>query len=565
MRITPRILSLAIVAAFALLLPPSRCQAQTASQESLLALVPSDVGLCVVVNDLRGHAQKWERSPWVQSLRQTSLVKAILDMPEARQIAGLEGELKKHLGIDWPTLRDDILGDSVVLAYTPGTPAHPEQEQGMIALRAAKPRLLADLVDRFNRLQKDRGDLDVQGVKHLGVTYYRRTVGKNTYFYYLDGPLLIVAGSEPMLQAAIARDLGKAKDASPWPARFARAGAGKSLVTLGVNPRAFDLFPAPAKDGKSTGFAGLWRALDGVFVTLKADTDIELRLSLQGRASDMPAWAQHLFKETPPPSVLWQRFPEPSILTIAARTDFANLVDQMLATLPPDQRGKLTLGMQTAFNFFLGLDLFRDVLPNIGPDWGICVLPAKEGAAGPQVIAALAVKPGSGPEPVDEALFRGVQMLAGIAIAEHNRNKPDTPIRIETIHQGKVTVKVFSQDKLFGPGVRPAFALKDGFLLVASSPEAIARFGAHNALVLSKSETPLLRLSPIELSQLLKQRRAQVIARLQEKQHLTKEDAERNLDQLLGILDLFESVTFSQRSEPGQASWSLRAVPRGKH
>src|SRR6516225_2666470 len=228
MRITPRSLSLAIVAAFALLLPPSRCHAQTASQESLLALVPSDVGLCVVVNDLRGHAQKWERSPWVQSLRQTSHVKAILDMPEARQIAGLEGELKKH----------------------------------------------------------------------LGVTYYRRAVAQTTFFYYLDSPLLIVAGSEPMLQAAIARDLGKAKDASPWPARFARAGAGKSLVTLGVNPRAFDLFPAPAKDGKTTGFAGLWRALDGVFVTVKADTDFELRLSLQGRASDMPAWAQHLFKET---------------------------------------------------------------------------------------------------------------------------------------------------------------------------------------------------------------------------------------------------------------------------
>ena len=128
-----------------------------------------------------------------------------------------------------------------------------------------------------------------------------------------------------------------------------------------------------------------------------------------------------------------------------------------------------------------------------------------------------------------------------------------------------MTVKVFSQDKLFGPGVRPAFALKDGFLLVASSPEAIARFGAHDLPAVSKTETPLLRLSPIELSQLLKQRRAQVLARLQEKQHLTKEDAERNLDQLLGILDLFESVTFSQRSEPGQASWSLRAVPRGKH
>ncbi len=73
-------------AVLALALFPVRCLAQPAtSREDLLALVPPDVGFCVLVSDLRGHAQKWDRSPWVQSLRQLPLVQAIIDAPEARQ------------------------------------------------------------------------------------------------------------------------------------------------------------------------------------------------------------------------------------------------------------------------------------------------------------------------------------------------------------------------------------------------------------------------------------------------------------------------------------------------
>src|SRR4051794_28843287 len=94
--------------------------AQPASpRDDLLTLVPADVGFCVLVNDLRGHAQKWDRAAWVTSLRQSSFVKTLLDTPEAGQIAGIEGELKKRLGLDWPTLRDDILGDAFLLAYRP--------------------------------------------------------------------------------------------------------------------------------------------------------------------------------------------------------------------------------------------------------------------------------------------------------------------------------------------------------------------------------------------------------------------------------------------------------------
>jgi hypothetical protein len=536
----------------------------TVPREDLLALVPPDVGFCVLISDLRGHAQRWGRSPWVQSLRQLPMVRAILDSPETRQITAIEGELKKRLNVDWPTLRDEILGDAVVIAYRPGPPGQPEQEQGMIALRAAKPRLLAALVERVNELQKATGELqELEPLKYHGVTFYRRLQAAKTHYYYLHGPLLVVAGSEPMLRQAIDRDLDPAGHAMPWPARFRRAGSEAALVTLGINPKTINPFPRPAQNEKPQGFAGLWHALDGIFVTVGAEQTFEVRLSLQGRPAEMPSWAQPLFTDTPAPSILWQRFPEPAILTMACRTDFAGLVRSVLDSLPPAERGKLSDNVQGGLKLITRLDLLRDVVPNLGPDWGVCVLPAADGMALPQVIAALAVQPGDGPEPVDEMLFKGAQLFAGFAVLEHNRKFPADPIKVESQQNGKVTIKVLTSAKAFPAGIRPACAIKDGFLLLASAPDAIARFGPREAIA-TKNETPLLRVSPPELAQLLRLRREQVVNDIRQKHQLSAPEAERNLDHLLGLLDLFEAIALTQRTEPGQASWTLRMLPRHK-
>jgi hypothetical protein len=549
------------LAALASALP---CRAQAAVHDELLSLVPADVGFCVLVRDLRGHARQWDRLPWVQTLRQLPVVQTIIDSPEARQLTAFEGELKRQLGVDWPTLRDDIFGDAVVIAYRPGPAGQPEAEEGMIALRAAGPKRLAELVERFNAVQKDAGELKaLDPLEHRGATYYRRAHVRKTDYYYLHGSLLIVAGSEAMLRQAIDREQEPDKT-GPWPARFRRAGAERALATIGINPQALDPFPRPPRGEKPQGFAGFWHALDGAFITLVADTRLELRLALQGRAADMPPWAEPLFTATPPPSVLWQCFPEPSILTVAGRTDFAGLVKGVLDTLPPAERGKLTDGLQGGLKLITRLDLMRDVLPGLGPDWGLCILPATDGSTLPQVIAALAVNPGSGAEPVDEALFKGVQLLAGLAVVDHNRKNPDAPIGVESTQQGATMVKFLSQPRLFPAGFRPACALKDGFLVLATSPEAIARFGPRAGAAANQSETPLLHLSPPELAQLLRLRRSQVVQDIRQKHHLSANEAQRRLDQLLVLLDLFDAVRLTQRSEPGQATWSLRVLTRNR-
>ena len=70
------------------------------------------------------------------------------------------------------------------------------------------------------------------------------------------------------------------------------------------------------------------------------------------------------------------------------------------------------------------------------------------------------------------------------------------PLTLKTTMSGKQEVSHLESQAL-PPGVRPAFALKDGFLLLAGTPEAIGRFfgSARRPRRFRKVTPPLLRVS----------------------------------------------------------------------
>jgi hypothetical protein len=60
----------------------------------------------------------------------------------------------------------------------------------------------------------------------------------------------------------------------------------------------------------------------------------------------------------------------------------------------------------------------------------------------------------------------------------------------------------------------------------------------------------------------LDQRRAHVVASLSNRQKMSEQDARKNLDDVIAVLNLFDQLTLSQRGGEGQAEWSLRLTPR---
>ena len=47
--------------------------------------------------------------------------------------------------------------------------------------------------------------------------------------------------------------------------------------------------------------------------------------------------------------------------------------------------------------------------------------------------------------------------------------KADEPVRVETLRKEGVEIKYLTHDKLFPPGFRPAYSLRDGFLVIATN------------------------------------------------------------------------------------------------
>src|SRR5882762_6980811 len=88
------------------LAPTAVCRAQAPTPaEEILRLVPDDMAFCLVVQDLRGYGDKFQKSHWYQVLNQSPLGSALFSSKEFGAIAKFEKEITKHLGVTWPQLR----------------------------------------------------------------------------------------------------------------------------------------------------------------------------------------------------------------------------------------------------------------------------------------------------------------------------------------------------------------------------------------------------------------------------------------------------------------------------
>jgi hypothetical protein len=536
-----------------------------APRDDLLRLVPPDVAFCLVVENLRDHAAAFLRSPFYEQFRRSPLGAALLASPEAQKLAEVERVLRHQLQIDFQQIRDDLLGDAVVFAYRPGPPGQPEREQGLILLHARDPNLLARFLARFDDAQKQSGDVqDIQECAYQGVTYERRVETKATTYRYRRGPVLILTGQEALLRQAIDLDRADSPDEAPLVRRFRQLGDDGRLAGLWLNPRAFEpelRQKAAAAQGPEATFLRhlltYWQALDGVGLTLTPERDLRLSLTLRGKAEGLPPAARRLFAGSGRSPEVWARFPPDALLAVAGRVDLPALLDVLAGFLDESARPGLRAVLGNVIGPVLGQEMIEGILPNVGPDCGLCVVAPPTGGRDwfPHVLGVVRVRPGDGAIAADVGLTGALQAFAMFVVREHNRQHGDR-LRLRAVAQDGVEVKYLVNDERFPPGFRPAFALKDGYLVLASSPAAVRRFGPARPA----AEAPLLRLSVRALRQYLADWRAPLVSSSAAKNQLTEHEAGRQLDQLLAALAWFDRLEVSPRSTAGEITLTLRAV-----
>jgi hypothetical protein len=202
----------------------------------------------------------------------------------------------------------------------------------------------------------------------------------------------------------------------------------------------------------------------------------------------------------------------------------------------------------------LGMNLVREVFPYLGPDAGLFLAAAPDQATLPQMLIALRVQPGPKEAPVDEALWNALNFYVSSLVFGHNLKSKDL-LRVKTIRPGKGEIK-YLEHRQFPAGFQPAYALKDGYLLLASSADAIERF--QKSAVPAMARPILVRISLDQMERLLRQHEPWVLQAMLQKDQMTEKAARQWLQDVLPGLSVFDRVEIEQRTSEGQVTWSLR-------
>ncbi len=573
-RIVPQVPCRSSSALLLMLLAAAAAPAAAAPRDELLRLVPDDVGFCLLLQDLRGHAAALRDSPFVEQVRISSLGQLLRGARELKRLDAIGDRLQKHLGFDWTKLGEDILGDAVVLAYKPGPPGKEDAEQGLVLVRARDARLLADLVDRVNKVQKDSGTLkELQERDHHGIKYWKRVDRKETGFYSLRGPVLLYSGQEDMLRQALDREGSKEAADSAVARGLRELRAESALFALWINPRALDAEVEvrgakaaenePARAAGHKTVADCWKALDTIVVAVHLDRDLAVSVGVQGRPADMPVGVKRFLAECAKPSELWRVFPDNALFALALHVNAPALYKAIEDFLSPEARVSLRTEIDGNLSLLLlGQDFLKDVLPAIGPDWGVCVTAPPPGDKSwfPQTLAAVRLDPGPGADSV-HSLLSFLLGLATPAIRAYNKEHPDRLLSLHKDTIDKQEVKYLSGERVLPPGLQPALGPRDGYLVLASSLDVFRRFRAAAPATPPAEETLLMRVSFKEARAYLEQRREPLVQALADKEGLTAEDAGRRLDGVLAGLRFVDRVELRQRTAPGQVVFTLAIQP----
>jgi len=537
--------------------PPALANAR----HDLLRYVPEDAAFVLLAQNLDTRLADLAASPFAQTLRKSGLAASLTRTKEWQELLSLQEYLHKHLDLTPADLAEVLPGEALAFVYRPGPVEKPEQDQGLILLRTRKPEALRKLLDRLNAAQKKSGELrDLQTVEYHGLPYVRRVERADTNFYYLHDSLLLFTGQEALLRDALRSARERAAGDS---GRFGKLQTAlqddSATVQLLVNARALDAtFAAQARrEPASKPMADYWKALDSLAVSVTWQEDFTLRVHVLGDPKKLPAAGRRFFSAPARRSEVWSRVPEQPLLALGSQVDLVGLYAVLSEFTPPELRQASEKELERNLGALIGRSILKEVLPALGPDWGLYVVapPSDSRELFPRALFALRLQTPERDD-LDETLLEAVHAWAQLAILAHNKLYPEQPARSRprTIDKSRVRVVEGLPYHLL-----PAYALRDGYLVITSHAEEIGRFKASKRP--APRELPLLRVAFGPWREHLSQRREGWIEFWMRRDGLTRDKAAQRLDDLLGGLKLLERLELIHEAANGRVTLTLRLTP----
>ena len=537
--------------------------------DDLLRLVPPDAGATLVVEGLHDRARVVLEDPILDGLRRLPAVEAWRASAQGRRLRGLLIGLERASGVDLATLRDDLLGDAVVLTLRLGPTDPPDQARGMLLLRFRDPRVLRRLVEAANDAEKRAGRaIDETTRQHRETTYtvrsFRQDARPTEYYAILGDDTFAWTNSEDLIRGAIERRDGPAGLLEEPNFRRVRDRLSeRAIASLFVDPR----FVARLLAGDPSAIAPagdrpeefLRRNLGavayaGAALEWQDGPVLHLHEAIDPARLDEPLrrWAERLKgAEGPEPAGM----PASALAVVAGRVDFLALYDLLLGLIPEADRDRADNLALLLRGLLLDQDPRTAILPRLGP--AVLAFVDAPSSGWPAIVASLEIDARPG---VAEAVDNALRTIFALH-ASYDGSRDDR-LRIEI--QAAAGLRLTT---LTGARPRFAYAIGGGRLIAGNAPGAIEAFAT--AVESSEGRTRFQRFRSAYF------RRASNFAFLDLRLGFEAADARRevlarrlrnreDLDHLLALIRLFEAAYATVRVDPGlaQAHQTLGLVGR---
>jgi hypothetical protein len=585
-----------------LLATAARAGEPVSPARELLKLIPSDASVVLRVDDLRGQVHELLTWSLVAEFQKLPAVKAWFDSEKYKQFETARDQIEGLLQAKLTEVRDQILGDAVVVALClpPDLPFDPSRARGILALKAANPALLKRLIGLVNTTQKKNGELAAVVERRRGVTsYFVREFPAGSdhlpeaYVTFPDGTFA-VSNFAGLIADFIDRKTGKADHGALAPASLAGLPRFQTLehklptrtiARMCIDPRLVENLVKNSKP-RSPGEALILRYVGALESAGAALVVREGHLALHTALVFEPRKFRDLTgsgtaRSTPTVPRI-DHLPATTLAVGSLQVDFAALYKLFLQTVPESERHRLENAEIALKGVFLGQDPRTRILPALGPrilafvnapadweqgrkpgraplrDWPFSSVIALELQAdadrNPSASSAA-----SNPR-VADVLDNALNTL--LALVTFNGNLAETRARIVTHEVAGVTVKTLDPPVGFAYAVdRSGHRLVLGdsaggverFLASGSEWSAGDRFRRLQARAFPEAHS-FLCIDVAAVANAIATHRDGIIGMLANREHRSRDEVAHDMDQFLALSRLFDAAYLSNSIDSDSAT-----------
>jgi hypothetical protein len=594
----PRVGFLLVILSLALFRPIPSARAEDSSQRGtheLLRLIPHDSGVVLTLDDLRGQVRGLLASRLAGELQKVPAVRAWFDSEKYQQLETARDQIEGMLHAKLTEIRDQVLGDAVVFALRLPSdgPADPARAQGIVLLKAHDPALLKRLIDLFNTIQRNNGEITAVVERKRGEIPYsvrQFPAGSNhapdAYVAFADGTFAI-SNSEDLVGAVIDRKTATVQSASRSPAaldaieKFRLLGQklpDRTLARLVIDAHLVERLIKNSPHPRSSGEALIERyvgALESVGAALVIQDD---RMTLQTAEVFDPRTIPEILSRSTAASSrapAIDRVPDTTLAIASVQVDFAALYKLLLPMVPELEQWRLANAESVLQGILLGQNLETRIMPGVGPrvlafldvpvDWepkSEAGVSPNRGWPFPSIIAVelatdLEAKPApGGPSSctsVADAIDNALNTI--LAMMSLDEKRAQAHPRIVTRVVAGVLVKSLDPPFPFAYAVdRPghrlvignSVAVVEGYLAAGSDPRAGSRFRRLQATAFADASSFFcLDLAAVQTA--IERHRSRLIEMIASNEHRERQDVTRDLDQMLNLAKLFDAAYLTSR------------------